>query len=820
MAARRRRSNRKPKSVSKEILDYRHKDVKRKNNPEEGLATYLPEEHETKRYEYDPHLDPQLVWTGKAERISFGVPVLPLHIHERITPRAIASLLKRRGERQTRLFDEQDYPLDKRIDFYKHEIDWANRLVLGDSLVVLNSLLTKELMSGKAQMIYVDPPYAIKYPSNFQPTITDRQVKDKEDKSLTREPEQIKAYRDAWELGTHSWLGYLRDRLLLSWELLSDAGSLFLQINDENLNYAKSLAEEIFGRENFCAIIAFRKTGGLQSSLLASVVDYLIWFAKDKKQMKFHKMFFEKRPGEIGATQYRYILDRNGKMKELSRAELSDVDPRKVFTHDNLTSQGNPIIEFKFNGRTFKDSFKSNPEGLRRLAEAGRLIVVGNTLRYMRYLADSPFTEINEFWHDTGISGFEEKKQYVVQTSPDVIERCILMTTDPGDLVIDPTCGGGTTAYAAERWGRRWITCDTSRVALAIARQRLLTSNYPYYSLSHPEEGIKSGFIYETTPHVKMEHFTQNEPTSHEILYDRPRIDHSVVRISGPYTVEGIPPPTEDPIIGDTARATRHGASSDYLATLIETLRTTGIILQDGKRLRLDSLVASSSPGFIHAEGASAADGSRVAVSFGPRYGSLGVRQAEEAIRTSTANGFATLILAGFHIDLGAQAFVERTTLKLKVQFVNINPDMEIHDLLRPHQSSQLFTAFGEPDVEVEKSAGEFSVSLKGVDVYDPMTGETEHNEGSSLPAWFLDEDYDGYSFNICQVFFPDGATRTDPWDKLENALRGSIDRNRMDQFRGTKSLPFETGPHATAAVKVIDARGNEMIRIVKLKAK
>ena len=427
-------------------------------------------------------------------------------------------------------------------------------------------------MAGKVQMVYLDPPYGISYASNFQPTIGNRQVKDGQDESITREPEQIKAYRDTWELGIHSWLTYLRDRLLLCRELLSDTGSVFVQINHENLQYVCNVMEEVFGRENFCGIIAFRKTGGLQTKLLASVVDYLVWYARDKEGVKFRRIFLKKEPGEIGATQYRYVLTGNGKFKQLSRAELAEADPDKVFTHDNLTSQGNPLVEFRYNGRIYKDRYKTNPEGLAQLAKAGRLLAIGNTLRYVRYLRDSPYTPINQFWHDTGISGFEEEKHYVVQTSPDVIARCILMTTDPGDLVFDPTCGSGTTAVVAEKYGRRWITCDTSRVALALARQRLLTSVFPYYQLSHPAEGLKSGFDYEVTTHVMLSSITQNEQSEVEVLYDRPKVDDSVVRVSGPLTVEGIPAPTIDSTIAQVKPEDISG-SDDYVSALVSAVK-------------------------------------------------------------------------------------------------------------------------------------------------------------------------------------------------------------------------------------------------------
>lgn len=826
MAARRGRSNRRPKSQGKEILDYRHKDVKRKNNPEEGLATYLPEEHETKRYEYDPHLDPQLVWTGKSEHTSFNVPVVPLHIHERITPKSIVDALKKSRDRQAKLFDEGEYPIDKRVEFYRHDVDWANRLVLGDSLLVMNSLLTKELMGGKVQMVFFDPPYGISYSSNFQPTVADHDVEEGRDDSLTREPEQIKAYRDTWELGIHSYLTYIRDRLLLCKELLSGTGSVFVQISDENVHRVRALLDEVFGAENFVSLIPFRKKlMPLGAKTLENMCDYLLWYAKDKEAIKYHQLYTRSEPK--ASSRWTGVELANGTRRKLTREEADDLDalPKgsKVF---RLVSQTAPsfaqssVYEFVYKGRKFVpkpgQSWVTTKERMEELAKKKRLETEGDSLSYVMYHDDFPYAKLTNPWMDT-VGAFD--KTYVVETNANVIARCILMTTEPGDLVFDPTCGSGATAYASEQWGRRWITCDTSRVALALARQRMLGAAFQYYRLSRPEEGLKSGLECETVPHITLRSLAQGEEPKLEKLYDRPLVDASVVRVSGPLTVEGIPPPTAE--LSDAAKQPEQQRVDDYIAALVAAVRSTGFIFSGGKKMRLDNVVQISSGGFIHAEGV-ALDGSatKVAISFGPRYGPVGTRQTEEVIRTATANGYDLLIIAGFGFDPGAQAFVERTPLKVKVQFAHVSPDMEIHDLLKKTQTSQLFTIFGEPDVSVIEKGGQYVVGLRGVDVYDPTNGEIAQTNGGDLPAWFLDEDYDGFSFNICQAFFPDGATRKNPWDRLENALRGTIDAEKMEVFRATTSMPFKKGAHNTIAVKVIDQRGNEAIKIIKLQAK
>ena len=819
----------KPQKKNTEILDYRHKGAKRKNNPEEGLAIYLPEEKGYQKYSYDPHLDPQLIWSGKAERASFEVPVVPLHIHERVSPRSIVGVLEKKRGHQLRLFDEAEFPLDKRVDFYKHDMDWANRLILGDSLLVMNSLLTKEFMAGKVQMVYIDPPYGIKFASNFQSSVDSREVKD-DDAHLTREPEQIKAYRDTWELGIHSYLTYLRNRLLLARDLLTDSGSIFVQISDENVHHVHELMDEIFGSNNFSGLIVFVKTSSASSILLPAITDYVLWYARNLQQLRskgYHKLF---KPLSVKTMeeQYTMFFDDKGaphRLAEIPQENATKIPSSRRFMPGDLSSQGFSQTTSKpyiFQGKAYEPGPNRHfPkfENITRLVDQKRIIPIGQRLRYVRFATDFPYEEIDNNWTDTGISGFANSKIYVVQTSTKVIERCLLMTTSPGDLVLDPTCGSGTTAFIAEQYGRRWITCDTSRVAVTLARQRLLTAVLPYYQLAQPQEGVKSGFIYKCIPHITLKSIAESEPPASEILYDKPDIDTSAVRLSGPFTVEAIPAPSIE-LAGTTADTSITMDAENYVSTLIEAIRKSGVIFSKGKKLKLEEVAPITSSSFLHAEGTTSnGETRRLAVSFGPRYGPLSARQAEEAIRAATVAGYQLLILAGFQIDPAADAFVQRTELNLDVQFAHINPDMEIHDLLKQTQGSQLFSVFGEPDIELKRvGQGEtYVVRLLGVDVYDPVTGSTEQTSGDTIPAWFLDEDYDGYSFNICQAFFPDGAMGKNPWDKLENALYGIIDKEKIEQLKSNESLPFELGEHKTIAVKVIDNRGNEVIKIRKL---
>ena len=451
---------------------------------------------------------PFLNWTGKAERLSFDVPTLPLFVHERLSTQAIVeTLVGHKTDKQTDFWEMLGDPrysiTDQVLKAYEYPDKWVNRLILGDSLVVMNSLLHYERLGGQVQTIYIDPPYGVKFGSNFQPFVRKRDVSHGDDDDFTREPEMVKAYRDTWELGLHSYLTYMRDRLLLARELLTPSGSVFVQISDENLHHVRELMDEVFGPENFVSIIAFYKTTGQASSVLPQTKDFLVWYARDIDHLKFRQLYVEKSLMDVIETSYDWIEDPTGARRPMSGADRSQLDDLlsqgwKVCTLGALTSKGEslkPGPPFEFGGRSWKPGSGShwkttNPEGLNKLSAAGRLGIKGNTLRYVRYLNDFPVFNLTDVWQDVAFGGFvSEDKLYVVQTATRVLERCILMATDPGDLVLDPTCGSGTTAYVAEQWGRRWITIDTSRVPLALTRQRLLTATFNYYELKEPAHG-------------------------------------------------------------------------------------------------------------------------------------------------------------------------------------------------------------------------------------------------------------------------------------------------------------------------------------------
>lgn len=545
--------------------DYRHTGVKRKNVPPATMAAEgtVPKVAKA-RYAYSPHLppmlrfdgtgkadalpelldqaakralkpeelktlaealrrhEPWLEWAGKRESDGEGrgfleVDPVALHIHERVSAQAVLKVAARQDVARD-LFADPEQEYRDAVQFYRHDVDWSNRLILGDSLQVMSSLARREGLAGKVQMIYIDPPYGIKFASNFQPEVGKRDVKDKEE-DLTREPEMVKAYRDTWNLGIHSYLAYLRDRLVAARELLSDSGSIFVQIGDENVHRVQALMDEVFGRSNASSIVSFKTTSGLSSDFLAGSTDHLVWYFKNRAMAKFRRLFNWKNPGEEGATQFRLVQSGDAAIVR-ARASADDTLPDgwELLAHDNLTSTGfasTTDYVLKFQGMEFRLPaaslrWKTPPNGMKRLELASRLLLVGKTPRYRRLLRDFPVYPLVDLWADTGISGFAEKRVFVVQTSPVVIQRCLLMTTDPGDLVLDPTCGSGTTAYVAEQWGRRWITIDTSRVAVSIARQRLLTAKYDYYTLRDEKAGIAAGLKYRTVPHITLKSIAQN----------------------------------------------------------------------------------------------------------------------------------------------------------------------------------------------------------------------------------------------------------------------------------------------------------------------
>ena len=857
------------KKAKRDIENYAHAGKERANNPPVGLVTPETDRDAGKKtYAHDPHLDPQLSWAGKAEHTSFDVPTVSLHVHERIDPRTVIEAVRKRNgaEPQYSLFTapEENPPIRQAIEFYKHRHNWTNRLVAGDSLLVMNSLLEKEGLGGQVQMVYIDPPYGIRYGSNFQPFVDKRDVKDGKDEDLTQEPETIRAFRDTWELGIHSYLAYLRDRLLLARELLSESGSCFVQIGEENLHYVRELMDEVFGRNNLVSTINFSKTTGFSGRYLSSVTDYLVWYAKDHSQMKYRQLSSEKRGGEEGATKYRPVQD-------IVALKGSKFEGTRLATSADLTSQGvSPHSEqaFHHNEKEWLPPpglhWKTTVEGMRRLRLAGRIMVEGNSLRYVRFLDDYPVYPINNVWDDIGgIQSRTDPKVYVVQTANEAVKRCILMTTDPGDLVFDPTCGSGTTAHVAEQWGRRWITCDTSRVATALAKQRLMTAAFDYYDLAHPDEGVGSGFNYKTVPHVTLKSIANNPDIKEgmsreeidaaiarhapqETLYDQPQVDRTKARVTGPFTVEAVPAPAvkplddieeAEPLPADNAVA-RTGPTARQGDWRDELLKT-GIRGKARQRISFARLEPLPGTKWLHAEGGTRPDDAgaarireegtawiseRVAISFGPDHAPMEQRQIalaiEEAQTLVPKPGI--IVFAAFQFDPEASKDIDEThwpgVTLLKAQ---MNADLLTEDLKKKRARNESFWLIGQPDVELERitdgeDEGKFCVSVQGFDYYNTKSGNVESGGPDRIAMWMLDPDYDGRSLLPRQVFFPMAGPK-DGWARLARNLKAEIDEDRIEAYRGTVSLPFEAGEHGRAAVKIIDDRGIESLKIVEL---
>jgi adenine-specific DNA-methyltransferase len=841
------------KLSKKQIEQYEHTDKERSNNPHVGLVTPNsdPDTGEKKTYEYDPHLDPQLQWAGKAEHTSFEVPTVSLHVHERIDPNTIIQTVKKEHDDggQLSLFAEKK-PLREAIDFYKHKEGWTNRLIAGDSLLVMNSLLEKEGMAGKVQMVYFDPPYGIKYGSNFQPFVNKRDVKDGKDDDLSAEPEMIKAFRDTWELGIHSYLTYLRDRLLLARELLSDSGSVFVQISDENVHHVREIMDEVFGDNNFVSIIIYKKGGTATASELSNVADFIIWYAKEKSTIKYRQLFEEKMVGEGISTGERYdqLESPDGKIRRpMNKEEKKNPDkipngwkPYKLSNpcsqHDNPNHRINPL---EFEGEKFyppKDRQWSVPvERMYDLIKANRIVSTGKNLAYVMFIEDYPVMPINNIWIDFLL---RTSRIFVVQTSEKVIERCLLMTTDPGDLVLDITCGSGTSANVAEQWGRRWITCDTSRVALTLAKQRLMTANFDYYKLAHDKEGIGSGLEYKTVPHITLKSVANNEPPATETLYDQPLVEKSKTRITGPFTVEAVPAPSGGPFI-QNGQAVEKAKSFDDLenddiasdtsiARTGETLRQSewrdellksGVRAKGGNIIQFSRVEGLSGTKFIQAEAETKEDTpKKVLIVFGPEHAPLEQRMVENAWQEARALKPDMLLFCAFQFDEEAAKDIDELTpaiAGMQLLKAQMNADMLTDDLRKKRSSNESFWLVGQPDVKVHKlDGGKVQVEVMGFDYYNPKTGNVESGGKKNIAMWMLDTDYDNRSLFPSQVFFP-MAGSGDGWDKLAKNLKAEIDEEKIEAFKGTVSLEFEPG--SSIAVKIIDDRGIESLRVIKM---
>jgi len=865
---------RKKVTASIPIENVKHKD-KRVNIPTEELRDFVAEyeaKPKTVLYPRDPSLDPQLVWKGKDEQDSkdLAVPAVPIYIQEKIQPKAIienvrAEARKRKEKPQVSLFaDFNGIGFEELVDFYRHEQNWSNRMILGDSLLVMTSLAEKEGLKGKVQTIYIDPPYGIKFGSNWQVSTRKKEVKDGKAEDLTRQPEQIRAFRDTWMLGVHSYLAYLRDRFMVARDLLTETGSVFVQINSENSHLMRNLLDEVFGSENFIADIYFRKKSiPLGAKYLETMHDQILFYAKDAEHLKFRHLY-EEMDSSMLSSHGPYALYPDGRTAKIkledvfSSAHPTGTQYYRLFSLLAPSYSESTVYTFKFEGRTFsspnRGSWVVSKEKLAVLAKIGRLQPEGDNLSYRLFYDDFPYRKRTNTWTEAAVS---YEKSYVVQTSPDVIARCLLMTTDPGDLVLDPTCGSGTTAYVAEQWGRRWITIDTSRVALALARTRSMSAKFPYYLLADSPEGIakeaeltgkmppayktegdiKKGFVYKRVPHITLKSIANNSDIKEgmtreqidaaiarhaetETLYDQPYEDNKRIRVTGPFTMESLSPhrvlAADEELPASRAEAKKEPSAGQFETMILENLKKAGVQNTVKKeRLKFDRLEPYAGH-WLHATGEyTESDGKtrRVAVCIGPEHGTVGPQLVKEAAKEAVQGvGFDLLVVCGFAFDPHVSEEAKRYG-KLTVLMARMNPDLAMGDeLLKKTGAGNLFTVFGEPDLKVKKDkGGKLTVEIKGVDVYDPTTGEIRSSSTDDIACWFIDTDYNGESFFVRHAYFT-GAD--EPYEKLKRALRAEVDESAWASLYSTKSQPFDPPQTGKIAVKVINHYGDEVLKV------
>jgi adenine-specific DNA-methyltransferase len=878
--------------------------------------------------------DAQLVWRGKDRQdwSDLIVTAPPLYIQEKVHPKAIIDDLVRQSKAaKEEASDAPDLFADfngladpmARTEFYQHDQHWSNRMILGDSLQVMASLAEREALKGKVQAIYFDPPYGIKFNSNWQVSTLSNTVKDGKQAEISREPEQVKAFRDTWKDGIHSYLTYLRDRITVMRELMTESGSIFVQIGDENVHRVRALMDEVFGEEQFVSAIVVQKTASATSDLLSGLADYVLWYAKRKSHIKYRALYFDK-VGRGSDSRYDQCEDEMLQRRALTKEErLDDAAQASLrrFQLSALTSTKPPgDFPVPYQGKSFRPRtgfWKTGESGFGKLIRANRVASTsGGVLRYVRFLEDFPVIEMSSLWTDISgsVQSRSDPKIYVVQTGTNIIQRCLLMATDPGDLVLDPTCGSGTTAYVAEQWGRRWITIDTSRVALALARTRLMAARYPWHLLADSAEGkrkeaeitgkppqdgktygdVRQGFVYERVPHVTLKSIANNaeidviweqwqaklEPLRKELndatgkawqeweiprepqagwssnvtgvhkawwdariarqkaidasiaraadveyLYDKPYADPGRVRVAGPFTVESLSPhrivpadaedqlADQEPASGKKKKGPLSASETDFAAMVIEHLKSAGVHQTDrADRIEFTSLTPYAGRGYIGAEGRfmEGETERRAAIFIGPEFGTLSRVDLTAAAREAAESRFDVLIAVSFAFDAHAS---ELTRLgPLPILKAKMNPDLHMAGELKNTGKGNLFTVFGEPDIDIlEEPDGRIAVRVNGVDIYDPNTGDVRSNDVKGIAAWFIDTAYNEESFFVRHAYFL-GAN--EPYKQLKTALKAEIDEEAWATLNRATSRPFDRPESGRIAVKVINHFGDEVMKV------
>jgi len=834
-------------STEKRVTRYTYDEIKEPGTPETGHTPLLPsdelvitlpmdngwskaievgklpeDEDRPVVVDMDPAADPVLFWAGKRNKRE--IPVLPLQRNEIVSESRIGQVIERARRAaeaaptsgQISFFADLERSLragekGKRVEFYTHEEGWRNKLICGDSLHVMESLMHYEGLRGKVQMIYIDPPYGINYDSNFQQRVdsTNNDESDRADDVLT-----IRAFRDTWALGIHSYLSYLNERLYLCRELIAETGSVFVQINLVNNHLIRALCDEVFGARNFVTEIIFKKTAGKGAKGPDEVFDVLVWYAKSEQQFRqaFRPLYAER--SEEALEGFDWAMAKDGEFlpykhasNHWSREKLSDA---RAYSLEDATSQGeseegsSPIA---IEGRTFLcrpgRHWRTTPDRMQKLWEMGRLQVKGENVFYRKFLDDISMAKMPNLWDDTQMGGTrkEVQKIYSVQTPARVIERCIAMATGPGDIVFDPTCGSGTTAYSAEKFGRRWITCDTSRVAINVARRRLLSAAFGHYKTRNGL--LSSGFVYKTVDRITLKSLAYGLEAEKLELVDQPEVDKGAVRVSGPFEVMSIGRYSVEDWKGHVVRETLGGIETAKLENYIEVIC---------RLYRRDAAIQGAN-GLIHA--VAETEKEKIAISVGPLSGRVTAKQIHDAVQDAMAIGILEIHVLGwaFEANVGEVKSRLETRGKVKVELIMIRPDT-LAEGLKATQPEMLFSPLALPDIEVKvkkNGKAEVVVTLLGVGLFDRSRRTTEYKRADSgyVSAWYLDEDYDGDCFVDCQMFFDFKKAPS------RSALGLDVD---ADEFElKLASEPFAVRGYKRIAVKVVDVYGNESTVVKEL---
>lgn len=844
---------------------------------EEMAISGMPEksEYDIFRHEFQRGRDPELYWLNKYKNDDEDNPnympqlrtdIRSLYKHEDIRPEAIIDSLydlhehkRESAKMQLDLFgdleEEQEDELERLAGYYKHSDNWQNRLIQGDSLLVMNSLLNREGMKGQVQCIYFDPPYGIKYGGNWQMKINSREVKES-DTNVSGEPEMIKAYRDTWDLGIHSYLSYLRDRLVMARELLSESGSCFVQISDENVHLVRNLMDDVFGSENFISQIVYTKTGGFATNTIGNVADYIVWYAKDTEQVKIRKLYIEKDYSIDGELYSRIELPDGTRMsigeweRKTGNKFVYSALPKgyRIFRLSNLSSQGSASIPqpYEYEGKTYYPSkgnhWKANyPAGMDRLRSLNRIAPTPNSLQYVRYYDDFPCIAISNLWTDTGTGSFLEDKLYVVQSGVKAVQRCILMTTDPGDLVLDPTCGSGTTAYAAESWGRRWITIDTSRIALNIAKKRLTTALFPYYKTYDDSENpnIRRGFIYKKVPHITLKALANDLPFDEETLYDQPEEDKKRIRVSGPFTVETLQSLDVSSPESLNDKQNNYDEYAAFTERIFNNLKSNGI--RNGVKQQqavMHSMEHLDEP-YLNAKGYfKQEDGTEHCVFFmiGPKFGTVSKHAVNEAVRAfrQHLNESNWLVILGFSFEDSIESGENKDYNfgTFQVSKVRMSDDLLQDGLLKKDKKAGSFIIIGEPDISlVNDGDGKCHVEINGMDMYDPIQDEVKARNVNDIAYWEMDDNYTGGLFKVRSIHFC-GGSKDDfkAWrkgldtvakdlakKKAERTLCLEFNDEVWDTLYDFKSepIPYEKGKKI--AVRIVSQFGEESTKVITM---